>query len=53
MTETHRLYFDHNASTPPDPLTVEQFVEFERRAQAAAQIEVALNWVHHLELDPR
>jgi serine/threonine-protein kinase len=29
------------------------FVEFERRAQAAAQIEVALNWAQHLELDSR
>jgi serine/threonine-protein kinase len=27
------------------------FVEFERRAQAAAQIEVALNWAQHLELE--
>jgi serine/threonine-protein kinase len=29
------------------------FVEFERRAQAAAQIEVALNWAQHLEFDSR
>jgi hypothetical protein len=29
------------------------FVEFERRAQAAAQIEVALNWAQYLELDAR
>jgi hypothetical protein len=29
------------------------FVEFERRAQAAAQVEIALNWVQHLELEPR
>jgi len=29
------------------------FVEFERRAQAAGQVEVALNWVQNLELDPR
>ena len=29
------------------------FVEFERRAQAAAQIEVALNWAQHLEMDSR
>jgi serine/threonine-protein kinase len=29
------------------------FVEFERRAQAAAQIEVALNWAQHLELAPK
>ncbi len=29
------------------------FVEFERRAQAAAQVEIALNWVQHLELKPR
>jgi len=28
------------------------FVEFERRAQAAAQIEIALNWAQHLELEP-
>ena len=26
------------------------FVEFERRAQAAAQVEVALNWAQHLDL---
>ena len=26
------------------------FVEFERRAQAAAQVEIALNWAQHLEL---
>ena len=29
------------------------FVEFERRAQAAAQVEIALNWVQHLELEQR
>ncbi len=29
------------------------FVEFERRAEAAAQVEIALNWAEHLELDPR
>jgi hypothetical protein len=29
------------------------FVEFERRAQAAAQIEVALNWARHLGLEKR
>ena len=29
------------------------FVEFERRAQAAAQVEIALNWAQHLELDPK
>ena len=29
------------------------FVEFERRAEAAAQIEVALNWTQHLELEAR
>ena len=29
------------------------FVEFERRAQAAAQVEVALNWLQNLELTPR
>jgi serine/threonine-protein kinase len=27
------------------------FVEFERRAQAAAQVEIALNWAQNLELD--
>jgi len=27
------------------------FVEFERRGQAAAQIEVALNWAQHLDLE--
>jgi len=27
------------------------FVEFERRAQAAAQVEIALNWAQHLELE--
>jgi hypothetical protein len=26
------------------------FVEFERRAQAAAQVEIALNWGRHLDL---
>ena len=26
------------------------FVEFERRAQAAAQVEIALNWAQHLDL---
>ena len=29
------------------------FVEFERRAEAAAQVEIALNWAQHLELEPR
>ncbi len=29
------------------------FVEFERRAQAAVQVEVALNWVQNLQLDSR
>ena len=29
------------------------FVEFERRAQAAAQVEVALNWAQHLELEAK
>jgi serine/threonine-protein kinase len=29
------------------------FVEFERRAQAAAQVEIALNWAQHLELEQR
>ena len=29
------------------------FVEFERRAEAAAQIEIALNWAQHLELEAR
>ena len=29
------------------------FVEFERRAQAAAQVEIALNWAQHLELGSR
>jgi serine/threonine-protein kinase len=29
------------------------FVEFERRAQAAGQVEVALNWVQNLGLDPQ
>ena len=29
------------------------FVEFERRAQAAAQVEIALNWAQHLELEAR
>jgi len=29
------------------------FVEFERRAQAAAEVEVALNWVQHLEMKQR
>jgi len=29
------------------------FVEFERRAQAAAQVEVALNWAQHLEFEIR
>jgi len=29
------------------------FVEFERRAQAAAQVEIALNWAQHLELEPK
>ncbi len=29
------------------------FVEFERRAQAAAQVEVALNWAQHLEIEAR
>jgi serine/threonine-protein kinase len=27
-----------------------EFVEFERRTQAAAQVEVALNWARHLDL---
>jgi len=29
------------------------FVEFERRAEAAAQVEIALNWAQHLELEAR
>ncbi len=29
------------------------FVEFERRAQAAAQVEIALNWTQHLEMKTR
>jgi len=29
------------------------FVEFQRRAQATAQVEIALNWAQHLELEPR
>jgi hypothetical protein len=29
------------------------FVEFERRAQAAAQVEIALNWAQHLEQGSR
>jgi Tol biopolymer transport system component len=29
------------------------FVEFERRAQAAVQVEVALNWVQNLQIGPR
>ncbi len=29
------------------------FVEFERRAQAAVQVEMALNWARHLELESR
>ena len=29
------------------------FVEFERRAQAAAQVEIALNWTQHLEIKTR
>jgi serine/threonine-protein kinase len=29
------------------------FVEFERRSQSAAQIEIALNWAQHLDLDSK